>query len=69
MRQFRAVSELPKDKIICDAENFFLFLASLICLPSIFGDNGLVGGLVSYGEILAEWHEGSPDWAFGPPSI
>ena len=69
MRQFRAVSELPKDKIICDAENFFLFLASLICVYSILGDNGLVSGLVNYGEILAEWHEGSPDWAFGPPSI
>ena len=69
MREFRAVSELPKDKIICETENFFLFLASLICVSSILGDNGLVSGLVNYGEILAEWHEGSPDWAFGPPSI
>ena len=69
MSQFRAVSELPKDKIICDAENFCPFSASLICTPSILGDSGLVSGLVNYGEILAEWHEGSPDWAFGPPSI
>ena len=23
---------------------------------------------LSYGEIHAEWHDGSPDWAFGPPA-
>ena len=69
MSQFRAVSKLPKNKLICDGENFFLFSASLICILSFLGDNGLVSGLVNYGEILAEWHEGSPDWAFGPPSI
>ena len=69
MRQFRAVSELLKDKIICDAENYFLFLTSLICVSSVLRDYCLVSGLVSYGEISAEWHDGSPDWAFGPPSI
>ena len=68
MRQFRAVSELPKDKIICDAENFFLFLASLICVSSILGDNGLVSGLASYGEIQQDYHEGCPP-TFAPPSI
>ena len=67
MRQFRAVSELLKDKIICGSEKFFLS-GSLISVLPILGDNGLVSGLMSYGEIFAEWHEGSPDWAFGPPS-
>ena len=28
----------------------------------------LANGLVNYGDISSEWHEGSPDWAFGPPA-
>ena len=68
MRQSRAVSKLLKEQILCDAENFFLFLTSLICVSSGLRDCRLASGLVNYGEISSEWHEGSPDWAFGPPS-
>ena len=68
MRQFRAVAELLKDKIICDSEKFFLLSGSLICVSSILGDNALVSGIMSYGEIQQDYHEGCPP-TFAPPSI
>ena len=31
-------------------------------------ENQSLENLLSYGEIHAEWHDGSPDWAFALPA-
>ena len=38
------------------------------CLLNRLCENEAVDELSTYGEIVSEWHEGSPDWAFAPPN-
>ena len=37
-------------------------------LPPFLRDSQSKENSLSYGEIHAEWHDGSPDWAFAPPA-
>ena len=48
--------------------NFFVVLKSLVSVPSALSEFCIKDGPINYGEISSEWHEGSPDWAFGPPN-
>ena len=52
----------------CITGNVFIFLKSLVFVPSASGEFCVTGGPINYGEKTSEWHEGSPDWAFGPPN-
>ena len=38
------------------------------CLLDRLHENQRLEELSTYGEIVSEWHEGSPDWAFAPPN-
>lgn len=49
-------------------DNIFVFLKSLVSVPSALSEFCVTDGPINYGEISSEWHEGSPDWAFGPPT-
>ena len=49
-------------------DKFSIFLTSLFCVKFSLNKSEFSEGLIDYGEIQSEWHEGSPDWAFGPPS-
>ena len=40
---------------------------SIKVLFSFLRENQSNENSLSYGEIHAEWHDGSPDWAFAPP--
>ena len=56
------------NQIRCITGNVFIFLKSLVSVPSALGEFCVTDGPINYGEISSEWHEGSPDWAFGPPT-
>ena len=56
------------NQIRCITDNIFVFLKSLVSVPSALSEFCVTDGPINYGEISSEWHEGSPDWAFGPPT-
>ena len=56
------------NQIRCITGNIFIFLKSLVSVLSALGEFCVKDGPINYGEKSSEWHEGSPDWAFGPPT-
>ena len=52
----------------CITDNIFVSLKSLVSVPSALSEFCVTDGAINYGEISSEWHEGCPDWAFGPPT-